>query len=1301
MNYQDLKQKLSAAGGKVVISQSTLTSGVSDFLAAFYNGQPIEISEASTETEDTAGGTVHITGRASFLGVADLPVSARFSVDAQGEVHASLRYRLRDTAPGPDAWTFSRSFPKLPTVVDYATELSPFFREARYDPFANQRSFLDALDLFDTFFVVSTHAGLDLESDLPLGVGINFVSRMRPQGLMGVLEHGLGDSPTVPLYGVIRIPKPTERTLALTPMQRAWDRPEAPGIHLQSPLSVNFKLGALSFQRAMFQVYSPHSTDWMAQNPSFKPVHGYSGTLSIPSAELQIKLGADLKWNLPQALLSGQCEGISLGKLTQLVDLTGTDGLSSYLPQELQKAVDALDKLELMYVAVDVGVAGVTPTMESAWFTVGLPNLKWKVWGDHLEVKDIACRFNIRPAAQKTSVSVTLYGTLEVEGVPLSIYASSDDSFTVRATTKEKISLPLDKLMKTYAPGVPPPSALAVDSLGVTVAPGRSYEMMALLAGAPDPWVIPIGPKKLTVSDVVLALRCSSGAPLSGSFAGKMAFGDDIQLDIAYDLPGDVVIRSTFERVNLTKLIDQLCDVKVPMPDGFDLVLDNASVLIQKRGNDGTFQVGASVKDVGLFAFEVSKVPGKGWGFAAGLSLGNGRISQLPGLSALRELENTFKLEKLMVVISSLENAGFTFPDMAQFNRPELGAKLALPAQATGVVPGLMAFAEWKLDSNSREQKLLMSLLGLGGTQSATVVLGANPLKDFRLYVRQQSKIQGNPFQSRFGVELNNGKPSFFLTGSLAVKIQGQPQNFDVTTAFLPGGALLSATVKGSTAINCGPFKLSNLALQVGVNWAGIPSLGVACTIDVKKFQSSLAVFFDSTDPSRSLVAGSISSLTLKDVTDSLLGVVGLKTPLDEVLETIAIKGTREFSLPGSLASELDGLAFDKVATAFAAAKVAIPSSSQQLTLVVNAKGSSWHLTDLSTMRHYELTKRGDSIQVQIAPQFYFAPQPTAIGTIKYPQGYYINAAISFAGFDAAATIEISQSKGFSVDAQMDKIVLVDEQLFALTAAQGGGGPRISISTFNQPANPVQEFRPPHFYINGSLTMLGLKRSIYASVTTKGIEFELQGKLLPGVDFDVEARFGKSGLEAGGKVKVGVGTIDLGPLGKAKINTDLEAELELELGKEVELMLDSSFDFAGQHFKIAKFKVDAKADALAKLPEQMAKKVEAALRDVFKDVNQWANAVGKGFMDGVDDTEKVFRDVYGKSAQEAKALANSIGRGVNQAGKAIEGAAKDTGKAVEGAAKDTGKAVESAAKSAGKELNKTANKAKKAFKKIF
>ncbi len=1141
-----MRNALAISNGNVTLSRGTLGNSLDDFLETYYQNQPLVISDAVLAADDGAGNTVVVTGRATFLGAPDLPVTARISLDENGAARARFAYKLRETQPGPTAWTFSRSFPRLPPVWNHGN--GPPADDLPLELIPAQKPYVDSLNLFDTYFVVATHEHPDAEFQVPLEPGINLVTRLRPQGLAGILTQGFDDTLALSMHGPIRIPKPTDRTLPVRPGQRVWDRPDVPGIHLSAPLPLSFKVGGLSFEEAQLRIYTPLTSEWLDQNPSFPPVHGYSGRLTIPSADITLALAADLQWGLPQAYLSADCEGVTLGKLTQLIDLCGTDSLSASLPNELRDAVEKLEKLELEYVGLMLSLTGTTPTLQRVCFTVGMPRLEWKVWGDHLKVDDISCRFEVtQPFSRGSQVAVTLRGRIEVEGVPLTIEARSDNGFSVSAYLDGARTVPLERLLKTYAPGAPAVGDLTVGTLSLNVAPGRAYSMAMLLAGNSKPWTIPVGRSNLTISDLLVQLSYPKGGPLWGSFAGTARLGKELSLAVGYTMPGNLSLRGTFNDIKLRKLISELCDLAGVMPADFDLTFSSASVLVQQRGSDFVLQVAAAMKDVGLFAFESSKV-GTKWGFTAGVDLGATRLSGLPGLSALKPIEDFVRLQKLMLILSSHDNANFQFPSLAQFNTPSLGsANVSLPAQTRGVTKGFMAFAEWQLDPNNKQHGLLMKLLGLGGTQRVTLAVGENPAMDSRLFFGQSGKLQNHPFNYQLGVMLNKGQASLFLTGNITFNIQGQPQTFDTTMMSVPTGMFFSATMKGSAPVDCKFFKLSNLALQIGVNWGGIPSLGIAANIDVKRFHSSVAIFFDSTNPARSLVAGSISELTLRDVVDTLAGGV-TPSSIDDVLAQVALKGTQRFKLPGSLSDALDTRDIAQVSAAFSsAARMQIPGASEQVLLCVNKAGSAWHLTDLTKMRHYALVKRGNDIEVSIEPQFYFAPQPTFIGSLSFPQGYYVNAGISFAGFEASTTVEIRANTGIAVDAQMDKMVILDEKLFCLAALQGGGGPRISIATFNQPSQPEARFRAPHFYINGSMTLLGVKQGIFATVSTAGIDFELVGKLVPGVSFDLDARFGKRGLGANGKVRASVGTVDLGPLGKAKINTDIELEVDLKL----------------------------------------------------------------------------------------------------------------------------------------------------------
>ncbi len=1419
MDFASLQKSLTPTGSTVSLSTSTLPGSFPDFLKSYYGqqGKQLVISNAQLSA-DSQRGVITLTGRSNILGAANLPVSASFSLDSGGNVQAALRYTLLDTSGSASNWKFSNLLPELPKELSpsarsraVATGMTALQAVQAGRVAADQPALLDQLDFLQASLVVTTGAYTDPDTQVHFDEGgIHFLGQLRPASLLGPLGSLMEPMRAVTVSGQICVLEdPTQFVLpaslrnptALT--YYPWDsQPKLPGIHLQADLGLNTQIGKLKLQDTTLRIFSPLSEHLLSEDDPLRPLVAVTGRFSIPSANLELdavvrltREGAGLSTRT-DVLIDTYCQGLSIGNLAHMADLVGSSDSISSLPKSLARVVQGLEKISLTDVALGISSSASGLNLSWASFTIGAPGCRWSVWKDALVVEDLGLRLSVIDPLGVTgsrSADVSIWGTTQIEGVPIEIVASKDgDEFSLSGTLLTQQTLPLQNLMKSWTPKLPAPANLTVNRLQISIVAGKSFRMSGALAQAPETWKLRLGPGQLEIKNVLFDLTVPSAGDPTGTFRGDIAFGKDVTLAMEYSLPGAFAIRANCDKISLRGLASTLSNQKLWLPEGFDITLLDSSILITgSGGSQGSliFQLATQVSGLGNFAFEARELSPGQWGFAAGVDLGASKPSALPGLSGLAAFERMLHLQKLLLVVSTYDNAQFQFPDTAQFGNPRLGSgKVTLPGKG-GLVTGLNLFAEWNLDSSDKVQSMLSKLLGTSSTLGVTLQLSE---KESRLFFRYDARLMGQPMSGTCGVvalgSLGSAPQlSWFLAGTMTLKIQGQPQTFDITMAVVPGGAFLAGTMKGSTAVDCGPFKLSNLALEIGVDWAGIPSLGIAATIDVKSFESSLAVFFDSAEPSRSLVAGSISSLSAKDVMDTLVGG-NLKTPIDDVLKGIAIKGTRDFTLSGSgaddVTSALDGLDYAKVSAAFAGAKITIPSSASQLLLVVNKKGSVWHLTDVSTMRHYELKKNGDKIEGSISPQFYFAPQKTFIGTIAYPQGYYLNAAISFAGFDASATVDISQSKGFSVDAQMDKIVIVDEKLFSIAALQGGGGPKISISTFSQPDQPVAQFRQPHFYINGSMTLLGVKQGLYATVSSQGIDFELVGNLVPGVKFDLDARFGKSGIGASGTVKVGVGTIDLGALGKAKINTDLEVSVDIDIDNEARdvtltpgpsypvnttvlsneilslvfqtdgnlvlyditgtsqqavwasntngkggtrlafqtdgnlviytsankpiwasgtngqgiaklvlqkdgnlvlydgashakwasgtnkgsgpsIEMESSFDFAGQHVNIGRFRLQAQADTFTKLPDIISKKVEEALRDVFKDATKWANAVSNGVMDGVNDTSKVFQSVYGKSEKEAKDLANSVSKGANQATSAVTNTAKDVGKTAE------------------------------------
>ena len=288
MTIDELRKALEIQGGAIHLTRGMLGDGFDALLLSAFQGQGSVI--AVTEASLAQGGPsdrVVITGRSGFLNAADLPLKATFWLDQGGQVQAVLSYRLRDASPSGKAWTFSSSFPDLPKVIDYGNPLI-YDGVTDFDVMDGQTSYLDHLDLYESYFAVSTTDGIEPDLDLPLKAGINFLSKMRPTGELGVLEYSLADSAELVLLGMINLPTPSSRLIPLRVSEYAWDHPEAPGIHLEADLGIQFKLGKLGFGGSKFRVYSPPSSAWLKENPTYRPIHGYCAKLSVPSAGIEV-----------------------------------------------------------------------------------------------------------------------------------------------------------------------------------------------------------------------------------------------------------------------------------------------------------------------------------------------------------------------------------------------------------------------------------------------------------------------------------------------------------------------------------------------------------------------------------------------------------------------------------------------------------------------------------------------------------------------------------------------------------------------------------------------------------------------------------------------------------------------------------------------------------------------------------------------------------------------------------------------------------------------------------------------------
>jgi hypothetical protein len=1265
MEMGQLRQAAQIVNGTSSLGPGTLPRNTAPqflaFLVRYYGGQPIVITSATPGPGDGPTQVV-IVGTAPFLKVPGLSVTATYTLSADGsDVVATLRYGPL-AVTGQTPWRWSTSFPGLPPVYDMSTPTDQPDQPA-----------LDRLPLTCADLIVTTTAGEATvcgggQTSVPVVPGINFVGQTQVPPFVPLLARLFSAGSEI--YGTVVPPVATPPPALLPEGTEPWDLASPPpGILLRSHLTPPQSLGRLTLTSVELILYSPPSNDWLDQHPDYRPAVAYVATLSIPSAvvpnahgvsePLAVDVTARLVPGFAEVVLSGTFTGVSLANLASLLDIAGNNDLSTHMPGEIAKRGDALGTLSLLEAAVSIREVGTSFAIGYTYFSVGMPDISWTPIA-HFKITALVAQFLVMsPFDSSTrSVNVALVGDIEILGVPLEVTVDAG-AFRVEAKTTAPVSIPLNTLFTTYAPSLTAPSDLTINALTFQALPGQWYSFDATLAAAP-PWTIPVGSSNLTISDVTAQVIVPETGSTSGSFSGQIAFATS-SIDVAYDLGGDFVIKGYFPEINLVGLIQQLCDDAIPLPREFDLTLFGSSVLIQDQSGTLTFLLATQVANVGIIAFQVSKTSA-GWGFAAGIDL-QSVPSTLSGLEALKGFEELFTLQKLMLLVSSLDTSAINFPDMTSFANPNLtGKNITLPRQSRGTAAGFYVFAELTL-GDSKEQHLVREFLGLdaNATLDATLQVSVPPTRESRLYVSISGEIGVTTFTGQFGAAMQGGEPSLFMAARVIATIDGQPGvEFDALTVFVPNGALLSGTMHGSP-IRFWGVSLADVSLEVGIDLEGIPSLGVAATFAAGTFSSSLAIFFDSTDPAKSMIAGSISDVSLIDIVKALSLVTGpIGSGLDEILGEISLLGTKQFTLPASTATALDSLDLATVAKAFAAAGVTIPAASRDVHVIIGEPGKAWLITDKTAnpMRSYELKLNGAQIDGALEAQVYMVPSRTSIGSLVFEQGFAASGTIAICGWHATIEARVVSAQGITVDAEADPLIIYSANLLAVTGDKGVGGAQLSLHTFGD----------PHFYCTGQVKLLGvIGVGIQLSISPAGCKFALHGELVPGTQFALDGSFTSLesfGIEGGASVGVKA-TLDFSELGAGigTIALDVAVEGRLDAGyanSAAYARVSAKFEFQSKPYPIAQFDLTIGQDDLANLARTFQDKIQALFLDLLKDAKQWLTWVADGVMEGVDEAAdaigKVLADVYELGAEDiATLLSNTLSYGLDQLIEALKG----------------------------------------------
>ncbi|KQO12473.1 hypothetical protein [Sphingomonas sp. Leaf242] len=1220
--------------GLLPVADGILTLGPTDFGALFQDtlmrvtdGAPIVVHGAERSTD---GNVVTVVGTTALLNAVNVAATVTAQPGANGP---TITARFAPPATAPYIWHFSNSFPNLP----------PFNAGARSDD--GGAGLLDRLPIAGGAFTINTLSGAaDPVTGAPLAMGLGFAASLAPMQLLGLVGTLLPpDTLQLPVSGPVLLPLAGQKVPALPdqplpelPWQASWP---VPGIMLSSPIGGTTLGTALRIDGVGLNIYSPTDAAWMAANPSYAPVAAGTAKITIPSASISADINLLGVLAPGQMTLTGVFEGVTFQKLEDLIDAAGGSDLAGFLPSDVQQKLSStLGQLSLEAVSVTVGQSMRVGAISIA---VGIPHLDTQVLPGFTIDSLVSSFTMVDPFGANRGVSVTIGGDVTVFDAPFHIDLDLTSGAATAAlagpiainlaavAARADLSLPAD---------IP---ALSVDTMEFAADTSGGIGFRIGLAADPNPWTIDLGPVPLTISDVEASIVKPAAGSASGSFGGRIAIGGG-SLAFSYQTPGDFLFQGGIDEVGLVTLARQLTGSSLSfIPDGFEITLTNSVAMIQKSGEDLRLSLVTTVDETGIVGLDVNRSSGS-WGFAFGLDLQHPDLSALPGLSGLSTLQSIFSLSELQLVVASYDDAAFQFLPASSFPSPSVPAGSGVQLGAVGgIIAGLNVHGTWTLNTGADDQKLLQDLLGLEPMLDIVLQIGVNPAQNSALAVHVATSLCGMPIAGAFGGRVSNGDVSLFLDATMVTQIGGETQTWLVTLAVFPNGVLFSGGMRGTITFD--GITLANLALVIGCDWEGIPSFGIAGAMTVGGFNSSLAVFFNSEDPAQSLLAGSVSDLTLADVADTFAGG-DVPPELAALLGQIGLAGTAAFTIPSSVGTALDTLDLATVSKAFGAAGVTLPTSSQQVLVTrggtdASGNGVKWFVTNLAyEMRHYSAVAGPNGIVVTLDPQLYLAPAAVKLAGVQYDQGFFVAATLKILTFTASVEISIDKANGIAVDGSMSRVVIGTAALFSLTNADGTAGPDISIATYTQPQLPAP-LQPPHAIIDAGLTMLGIRRDVYVSISKDGFTFLIDGGVGSVVTYSLAGSFtGLTALAVKGSVFLGFDSIDLGALGAIHLGLQVSASADIGVsGSAMWAHFGLNLSILGKTFNPT-LSLDVTAGQIAGLADMAVAELETLLLAFFADAKTWALAVWQGLIKGIEDLESALIKLFGLSSAEAAAI---------------------------------------------------------------
>jgi hypothetical protein len=576
------------------------------------------------------------------------------------------------------------------------------------------------------------------------------------------------------------------------------------------------------------------------------------GTLGLGGVDAPVEASRP-KAEDPWTITLGAGDGIALPDPGAIAGLAGGEDVASQLPPGL----DELPGLTLSDVAIVLPAQGGVDSVRATLSTSRGLELPEPI-GLSLDGLSLTAHVDHPADAAQRAVTLAVAGSATFAGATVEVRLERTPGEEDKAEWKlsgglaEGSVLSAATIASSYGASLPPQLPdLVLSELELDAVLGGSE--LSVKAASTTEWTLPVGPDGLGVGALHVELKHHApdeqGRSFEGTIAGEVHLGG-IVVPVSYSTPGGLKLTATVDSIEPFKLLQDACgavavrDLALP-PELLALSLERVDLEIDAERSELSF----AATGPGFKRVQAVVRKGTSWGFAVGIELDD--QFKFSSLSADLASLDSVHLPDALIVISSFADEAFVFDELQ-------------PIAGTGIERGLLVEGDLDLSGLGADEFLGQSHLDVKahvGTKLSDLRLEAG-IGDVTIsndVVLREATFALIPDPENLYIE---------ISGAVAVTLDDSPLVFIGAAKVLPNGVKLSATMKGTwnEPFHTRGLALSDLALEIGSSFEGIPEIGMTGGLQLGTFAGKLAVDFNTEVPSQSVLIVAFNHLSLMDV---------------------------------------------------------------------------------------------------------------------------------------------------------------------------------------------------------------------------------------------------------------------------------------------------------------------------------------------------------------------------------------------------------------------------------------------------